>query len=476
MKIVLLWFIALPFFKKSASNTEAYLRAREYLSSKKYEEAGRIADSLIQEGYKDKDVFHLLMYSLYQRAMWDSIVSLSRRFKDFRLPAKSQEYSDVMFMTAVAYLKQHNVALSIYYIVKSATSSKNRDRAQSFVKNYIGMSDLPQNLPYKWLLTPQRPAIIDISDSVKDVQGDFMNGFILGLSGSIPYVQIKSLKDIKNASLLIGPMLSQNVAKSYAYLQRIFEPTLFPLSEDVRFTLTLPLFPLNRRYAVEITKGVALFADKLGYMNYAVYYEENDPVALSAKFFLEKELSKRGLYIAFETGFTEDSISIISEIDSTTGENWDAVFVLGRSDFALTLATTFRREVEDLPVFIFSDFKWKVVQGGYVGLNGVIFAGYYSGERKMLDLLSRKQRFQDLYNAQFGTYPSYFAQRGYDVGNLLKKMATEIDTFNRKNVINYLYNMGVYEGISGYFLFRDDPSLIKVYTFKNGRVVEYKEE
>jgi len=94
----------------------------------------------------------------------------------------------------------------------------------------------------------------------------------------------------------------------------------------------------------------------------------------------------------------------------------------------------------------------------------------------MLDIMSSKEQFQGMYEKQFGNYPSYFAERGYDVGNLIKKMVSELDTFNRKNVINYLRRIGAYEGISGYFLFRDDPSLIKVYTFKNGRIVEYKEE
>ncbi len=446
------------------------------MSSKKYNEAGRIADSLIKEGYKDKEVYHLLMYSLYQRGMWDSIIALSGRLGDFHLPGKSEEYSDIMFMIGVSYFKKHNVSLSVYYVVKSAISSKTKSRAIAFLKDYLGMSVLPQKISYKWLKNPGRPAILTLSKDPESVKNDFLNGFVIGLGGSVPYVQLKNLEDAKNAPLVVGPLLSENVYNSYSYFQRIFQPVIFPVCEDTRIGIALPLFSFNRRYVVEIEKGVMLFADKLGYMNYAIYYEEDDPIALSARLLLEKELSKRGLYVTYETGFTEDSISIISEIDSTTGENWDAVFILGRSDFALTLATTFRREVEDLPVFVFSDFKWKVTRGGYVGLNGVIFAGYYSGERKMLDLQSKKQRFQDMYNAQFGNYPSFFAQRGFDVGSLIKEIAQSVDTFNRKNVINYLYNRGVYEGISGYFLFRDDPSLIKVYTFKNGRVVEYKEE
>ncbi len=471
-----MFILSFPFFRKHAANWDAYLRAREFLASKNYEKAGKIADSLIIEGFKDKDVLHLLMYSLYQRSMWDSIISLSNNLEDFKLPPKTQEYSDIMFMIAVSYFKKDDIALSLYYASKSGNTMKNRNRALDFVKNYIGMSYLPQDISLKWLLRPERPGIFIPKGESGSVAEDFMNGFNLGLGGTIPYNRFDNIKDVKNASLVVGPMYSQSIVNSLEYLKTIFEPCIFPLSEDVRIDMELPFFSLNRRYAIELEKGIMLFADKLGYMNYAIYYDENDPISLSSKLFLEREIAKRGLYIAFEKPFSEDSISIISEIDSTTGEGWDAVFVLGRSDFALTLATTFRREVEDLPVFVFSDFKWKVLHGGYVGLNGVIFAGYYMGERKMLDIMSSKDQFQGMYEKQFGNYPSYFAERGYDVGNLIKKMVSELDTFNRKNVINYLRRMGVYEGISGYFLFRDDPSLIKVYTFKNGRIVEYKEE
>ncbi len=476
MKFLLLYLLSFPFLRRSAVNTEAYLRAREYMSSKKYEQAGTIADSLIKEGYRDKEVLKLLVYSLYQRGMWDSIVNLSENFKKFRLPRKSQEYSDIMFMTAVAYYKKSNVSFAVYYAGLSATGEENKKRAVSFVKNYLGMAVLPENLSIEYLIKPLAPGILMLPNEPEAVKTNFVNGFALGLNGSIPYVEIKGVKDVRKVSLIVGPLLSSNVNSAYGMLSIMGEPSIFPLSEDIRIGISQPLYPLNRRYAIELEKGIELFADKLGYLNYAIYYEGDDPVALSGRLFLEKRLKDRGLYIVEERYFTKDSINILTEIDSTTGENWDLVFVLGRSDFALTLATTFRREVEDLPVFVFSDFEWKVVQGGYVGLNGIIFAGVYSGIRKMLDIASLKERFEDKYNAQFGSYPSLYAARGYDVGMLLQDIVTHVDTFNRKNVWNYLYNLGVYEGISGYYLFRDDPSLIKVYTFKNGRVVEYKEE
>ncbi len=476
MQLFLLLILSFPLFHKSALNTEAYLRARESLASKKYEEAGQIADSLIHEGYRDKELLHLLLYTLYQRAMWDSIVNLSSEIRHFRMPVKSQEYSDVLFMVGVAYFKKNNIAYAVYYITHSGTTEKYRKRALNFLKEYLFMDVLPENISMDYLSKALRPGIFMLPNEPVSVNSDFLNGFVLGLEGSVSYVKMKGIKDARDVSIVVGPMLSQNVASVSRILMTLCEPGLFPLSEDVRIKVSQPLYPLNRRYAVELDKGLGLFADKLGYLNYAVYYDGEDPIAVSAKKYLEKQIVRRGLYVVEERYFTKDSVNMLMEIDSTTGENWDAVFVLGRSDFALTLATTFRREVEDLPVFVFSDFKWKVVQGGYVGLNGILFAGYYQGERKMLDLLSRKERFADTYNAQFGTYPSFYAMRGYDVGKLLKDMISTVDTLNRKSVWNYLYNRGVYEGISGYFLFRDDPSLIKVYTFKNGRVVVYKEE
>ena len=476
MNLPLIFLLVFSFFKKSALNTEAYLRAREYIASKKFEEAASLADSLIREGYRDKEVLHVLIYSLYQRAMWDSIVNLTASLNKFRLSSKSQEYSDILFMVAVAYYKKNNIAYAVYYASRSANSEENKNRATAFVKNYLGMKLLPENLTMDYLSKPLSPGIFMLSNEPVPIRSDFLNGFVLGLNGSVPYVKLQGIKDMRNVSLVIGPLLSRNVSSVYRMMNLVAEPGIFPLSQDVRISISQPLYPLNRRYAIELDKALEFFADKLGYLNYAIYYEGNDPVALSGKKYLEQKIRERGLYVVFEQYFTKDSINILMEIDSTTGENWDLVFVLGRSDFALTLATTFRREVEDLPVFVFSDFKWKVIQGGYVGLNGIIFAGVYSGVRKMLDIVSMKTRFNDRYNAQFGTLPTIYAMRGFDVGQLVGEIATHVDTLNRKSVWNYLYNKGVYEGISGYFLFRDDPSLIKVYTFKNGRVIEYKEE
>lgn len=445
------------------------------MASKKYEEAGRIADSLIREGYRDKEVLELLAYTLYQRSMWDSLISLSKILKKFKLPQKSQEYSDIMFMLSVAYFKNNDVAFAAYYAARSATDMKNRKRALSFARDYLKMSVLPEtNIDY--LLKPLPPGVYMLHDEPEAVRNDFINGFILGLGENLQYLRLKSFKDFKKVSILIGPLLSKNVTMLYNVLLKTGEPSIFPLSEDVRIGISPPLYPLNARYAVELEKGVELFADKLGYLNYAIYYEGDDPVAVSGKKFLENELRKRELYIVEERYFTRDSINMLTEIDSTTGENWDMVFVLGRSDFALTLATTFRREVEDLPVYVFSDFRWKIIEGGYIGLNGLIFAGIFTDTRKLLDISAVKDRFEETYNAQFGSYPSAYALRGYDAGMLLVEIIRHVDTFNRRNIWNYLYNKGIYEGISGYYLFRDDPSLIKVYTFKDGRIIEYKEE
>lgn len=475
MEFLLFFLFSFPFFKKSALNTDAYVKAREYLASKKYEEAGRIADSLIREGYRDKEVLELLAYTLYQRSMWDSLVSLSKILKKFKIPQRSQEYSDIMFMLAVAYFKNNDVAFAAYYAARSATDMKNRKRALSFARDYLKMPILPE-ADIDFLSKPLPPGVYILQDEPEAVKNDFLNGFVLGLGGDLQYLRLKSFKDFQKVSILIGPLLSKNVITLYKILLKTGEPCIFPLSEDIRIGISPPLYPFNARYAVELEKGVELFADKLGYLNYAIYYEGDDPVAVSGRKFLEKELRKRELYIVEERYFTRDSINMLTEIDSTSGENWDMVFVLGRSDFALTLATTFRREVEDLPVYVFSDFRWKIIEGGYIGLNGIIFAGIFTDVRKLLDINSIKDRFEETYNAQFGSYPSVYASRGYDAGRLLVEIIHHVDTFNRRNIWNYLYNRGIYEGISGYYLFRDDPSLIKVYTFKDGRVIEYKEE
>ncbi len=450
-------------------NSRVVDSASDLIKTKEYIPAASMLSPYVKEHQNNGKAVFLLSLAYYDLAWWDSIIAISDRIEQ----KKSPEWADANFMLGIAYYKKFEPAYAVKYIYNSAIDSARVKRAFDWLKKYFNIPKLMMNFND---IDDEKPVgIFNSTDNIKAV-GEFRKGLSMGLMNSNIKLKLTDKSDNPNISILVGPYLSQQCTGCVVNVFKAFRPVLCPLAEDVRIPVLGPFVPLNREIGLELVKGVDYFSGKLGYLNYGIMYDCKDPIAVSGFKLLKQVILAYNANISRVIPFTKDSTYVLAELDSSDIEQLDVLFVLGRTDFTLTVFTSMRREYQDIPIFVFSRWKSITVRQNLTVLDSIYFAAPPFKRNDLLKLEEDKYDFSSRYSDVNGVPPTFFALRGYDVGKILSKIYMQNEQLSAADFWNKLYNMQYYNGISGNFVFRDDIKLLKMYMFKNGKITEYKED
>ncbi len=308
---------------------------------------------------------------------------------------------------------------------------------------------------------PTRNVYLILPDDTlwREISNDFLNGFYMAVSDSIPFIVLDEDTDqpfdtflinfLQNNDpfIIVGPLKPQNTLLSADVCMRRRILNVLPVAYDVRLgTYGNYVYPFNYKYYAMVLK----FASQLEDTSLVIFYEDNmfgrsvkelfDAMFSAPSFLLKKEYFKR-----------EEAKELIKDI-----RGFKYIFFANANLPSINAYLTLRKWGYRGKVYAFDTWLREDVVSLLIGMleNTYAFRLKEVSFSSYLMQMDRTRSFEEKYLKIYRKEPSKIARIGYDAGMLVAQVYSSCK--DKECAKLKLLKYGIFHGVSGNYLISKD--------------------